>query len=86
MRREAAGTALGQFSGPVNISVGKRGVYVADTGNNRIQKFDPAGPGAFQHHTEQRELRPLDQSQRARRRGRGGQSDKRVVLRGRHRP
>ena len=39
-----SGTDLGQFSGPVNISVGKRGVYVADTGNGRIQKFDsPAG-------------------------------------------
>lgn len=36
----AGGTALGQFSRPVNISVGKRGVYVADTGNGRIQKFD----------------------------------------------
>ena len=38
------GTALGQFSGPVNISVGERGVYVADTGNNRIQSFNPPVP------------------------------------------
>ena len=42
-----AGTALGQFTGPVNISVGKRGVYMADTGNNRIQKFDPPASGLF---------------------------------------
>jgi len=36
------GTALAQLGGPVNISVGERGVYVADTGNNRIQSFKPA--------------------------------------------
>ena len=41
------GTGLGQFSGPVNISVGKRGVYVADTGNGRVQKFDPPASGLF---------------------------------------
>jgi len=35
------GTALGQFISPTNISVGERGVYVADTGNNRIQSFSP---------------------------------------------
>jgi hypothetical protein len=34
------GAALGQFSGPMNVSVGKQGVYVADTGNSRIQKFN----------------------------------------------
>ena len=38
------GTALGQFNGPTNISVGERGVYVADTGNNRIQSFNPPAP------------------------------------------
>ncbi len=38
------GTALGQFNGPVNISADERGVYVADTGNNRIQSFDPTAP------------------------------------------
>jgi len=41
------GTALGQFSGPVNLSIGTRGVYVADTGNNRIQKFDMPSHGLF---------------------------------------
>ena len=43
----AAGTDLGQFQNPTNISVGKRGVYVADTGNGRIQKFDLPGQGLF---------------------------------------
>jgi hypothetical protein len=33
------GTAQGEFDAPQNISVGDQGVYVADTGNNRIQKF-----------------------------------------------
>ena len=42
-----SGTALGQFSGPVNLCVGTRGVYVADTGNNRIQKFDLPSHGLF---------------------------------------
>lgn len=41
------GTALGQFSNPVNISIGTRGVYVADTGNNRIQKFNLPASGLF---------------------------------------
>ena len=48
---DATGTGeadLGQFSGPVNISVGKRGVYVADTGNGRIQKFDLPAQGLFE--------------------------------------
>lgn len=35
------GTALAQLGSPVNISVGERGVYVADTGNNRMQSFNP---------------------------------------------
>ena len=38
------GTALGQFNGPVNICANERGVYVADTGNNRIQSFSPPEP------------------------------------------
>jgi sugar lactone lactonase YvrE len=38
------GTVLGQFNGPTNISVGERGIYVADTGNNRIQSFNPPAP------------------------------------------
>jgi hypothetical protein len=39
------GSALGEFNGPVHLSVGIRGIYVADTGNNRIQGFDPARNG-----------------------------------------
>ncbi|HZF02221.1 MAG TPA: hypothetical protein VE344_10035 [Methylomirabilota bacterium] len=38
------GTAFGQFSAPVNVSVGKHGIYVADTGNNRVQTFNPIVP------------------------------------------
>jgi len=34
------GTALGQFQGAVNLSVGSAGIYVADAGNNRVQAFD----------------------------------------------
>ncbi len=41
------GADLGQFSGPVNISVGERGVYVADAGNGRVQKFDLPTGGLF---------------------------------------
>jgi DNA-binding beta-propeller fold protein YncE len=42
------GTALGQFSGPVNSSLDDYGVYVADTGNNRVQSFNPSiGPVPF---------------------------------------
>jgi hypothetical protein len=32
---------LGQFQGAVNLGVGSRGIYMADTGNNRVQIFDP---------------------------------------------
>jgi hypothetical protein len=39
-----SGTTLGQVSQPLNISVGERGVYVADTGNGRIQSFEPPPP------------------------------------------
>jgi hypothetical protein len=42
-----SGTALGQFDAPMNISVGEQGVYVADTGNNRIQKFYLPAGGLF---------------------------------------
>jgi len=38
------GTAFGQFSSPMNISFGEHGVYVADTGNNRIQSFSSPAP------------------------------------------
>jgi len=41
-----SGTGLGQFQGALNIAVGSRGIYVADTGNNRIEKFDPVGLAA----------------------------------------
>jgi DNA-binding beta-propeller fold protein YncE len=41
------GADLGQFSGAMNISVGKRGVYVADTGNGRVQKLDLPAQGLF---------------------------------------
>src|SRR6202041_4152452 len=41
------GTALGQFSGPLNISTDERGIYVADTGNNRIQCFSPPAPNSL---------------------------------------
>ena len=42
-----SGTGLGQLGGPVSLSLGTRGVYVADTGNNRIQKFDLPANGLF---------------------------------------
>jgi hypothetical protein len=38
------GTALGQFGGPLNISTDERGIYVADSANNRIQCFSPPLP------------------------------------------
>jgi len=41
------GADLGQFNGPLNISIGKRGVYMADTGNGRVQKFDLPAQGLF---------------------------------------
>jgi DNA-binding beta-propeller fold protein YncE len=34
------GSGLGQFQGAVNLSLGSRGIYIADTGNNRIEAFD----------------------------------------------
>jgi hypothetical protein len=44
----SGGNGLGQFSGALNVSVGKRGVYVADTVNGRIQKFDLPAQGPFE--------------------------------------
>lgn len=38
------GSKNGQFSGPQGIALDSSGnVYVADAGNNRVEKFDPAG-------------------------------------------
>lgn len=37
------GSDLGQFQNPSHISVNERGIYVADTGNNRIEIFSPLG-------------------------------------------
>jgi hypothetical protein len=39
----SSGTALGQFQGAMNLAIGGRGIYVAETGNNRVQGFDPVG-------------------------------------------
>ena len=35
------GTALGQFNGATHLSANERGLYVADTGNSRVQIFRP---------------------------------------------
>lgn len=37
-----SGSASGQFLGVVNLGIGQRGIYAAETGNNRVQSFDPA--------------------------------------------
>ena len=39
------GSALGQFQGPVNLGLGTSGIYVGDSGNNRIEIFDLPGSG-----------------------------------------
>ena len=41
------GAGLAEFNGALNMSVGVRGVYVADTGNNRIQAFDTSSDGEY---------------------------------------
>ena len=39
-----SGDSLGQFSGPQGLAVAPGGdIYVADTGNNRVQQFDKNG-------------------------------------------
>ena len=39
------GTGVGEFSKPVGLAVGCNGdVYVADTNNNRVQRFTPSSP------------------------------------------
>jgi DNA-binding beta-propeller fold protein YncE len=38
-----AGRGPGEFEQPSAVAVGANGVYVADTGNNRVQVFDEAG-------------------------------------------
>jgi NHL repeat len=43
----SSGTNFGQFSSPTNISVNERGIYVADSGNKRIQCFNPLADGAY---------------------------------------
>jgi Glucodextranase, domain B len=40
-----SGTGLGQFQGAINLGVGDRGICVADTGNNRVQSFEPLATG-----------------------------------------
>lgn len=39
------GPGFGQLQSPVNLGVGSRGVYVADTGNNRVQSFSAITSG-----------------------------------------
>jgi hypothetical protein len=41
----SSGAGLGQFQAPVNLGVGARGIYVAETGNNRVQAFDAISSG-----------------------------------------
>lgn len=46
----SSGAALGQFQKAVNLGVGPRGIYVAETyvggtGNDRVQAFDPTSGG-----------------------------------------
>lgn len=64
------GAAFGQFNGPMNLGLGTWATYVADTGNNRIQQFDPvptghADPTPFSPHgtlsTETALNQPLNQ-------------------------
>jgi hypothetical protein len=45
------GTAPGQFQGALNLCSGSRGVYVADTGNNRVQLFAPVSHGEMHSAT-----------------------------------
>lgn len=42
-----SGTAFGQFNTPANVNVNNRGIYVADTANNRIQCFNPLANGVY---------------------------------------
>jgi DNA-binding beta-propeller fold protein YncE len=42
-----SGTNFGQFSAPTNISVNARGIYVADSGNSRIECFNPLADEAY---------------------------------------
>lgn len=39
----SSGSGPGEFTMPLDITVGSEGVYVADAGNDRIQRFTPAG-------------------------------------------
>ncbi len=38
------GSGNGDFNRPLGVAIDRKGnIYVADTGNNRVQKFDPSG-------------------------------------------
>ncbi|HEU6449383.1 MAG TPA: hypothetical protein VFV23_13205 [Verrucomicrobiae bacterium] len=41
------GTNFGEFSSPARISVNERGIYIADSGNRRIQCFNPLVNGVY---------------------------------------
>lgn len=59
----SAGTLLGLFQGAVNLDVGGRGIYVADTGNTRLQVFDPIEEGCGSAHTTFSVRLPITASQ-----------------------
>ena len=51
------GSGKGQFDSPTAIAIdGSGNVFVADTGNGRIEKFSPTG--AFLTHDRNRRKRP----------------------------
>ena len=64
------GTGAGQFSHPMGVAVTANAVYVADTGNNRVQKLSPRRrpPG----DVSTRPQRARGHRRRARRHGLGG--------------
>ena len=45
------GPSLGQFTGPMHLSANKRGLYVADTGNNRVEVFSHVEGGEMHSPT-----------------------------------
>ncbi|MFN8526127.1 MAG: hypothetical protein U0821_23745 [Chloroflexota bacterium] len=57
----AWGRAQGQFTGPHGVAVDAEGsIYVADTGNHRIQKFDAAGEFVREWGSQGRAVGQLD--------------------------